>query len=71
VTVLSNAVFQRRVSEAGRASDGVWLAGLVVGVLFTMIAAYGFTYPGSISGKFWAYAGLLLRSSLYLWAGDR
>jgi hypothetical protein len=39
-----------------------------VGLGFTLIAAY--VFPFSPSGKFWAYAGLFIRASLYLWVGE-
>lgn len=53
-----------------KTSDKVWFAGLSIGLLFTLIAAFWFTYPTSMSGKWWAYAGLFIRGGLYLWAGD-
>ena len=39
-----------------------------MGLVFTLVAAY--LFPFSPSGKFWAYAGLFLRASLFLWAGE-
>ena len=59
-----------RLGQLGRASDRVWVLGLTAGILCTLIAAYLFPYPASASGKCWAYAGLLIRGGLYLWAGD-
>lgn len=59
-----------RLGQLNRASDRVWLLGLTAGIVCTLIAAYLFPYPVSASGKFWAYAGLLMRGALYLWAGD-
>ncbi len=59
-----------RLEQLGRPSDRVWAVGMAVGLLCTLIAAYLFPYPVSASGKFWAYAGLLIRGALYLWAGD-
>ena len=59
-----------RLGQLNRASDRVWLLGLAAGIGCTLIAAYLFPYPASASGKFWAYAGLLIRGGLYLWAGD-
>ena len=41
---------------------------LVTGLTFTLIAAYPFAHTSS--GVFWAYASLLIRGGLYLWAGD-
>src|ERR1044071_8240416 len=66
--LISDATFVERVKQLSTSSDAVWLAGLVVGVVFTLIAGYGF--GSSPSGKFWAYAGLLTRAGLYMWAGD-
>jgi hypothetical protein len=60
--------FTRRIETMSSSSDAVWLAALLIGLGFTLVAAYG--TPGSPSGKFWAYAGLLIRGSLYLWSGD-
>lgn len=59
-----------RLGQLNRASDRVWLSGLLTGVICTLVAAYLFPYPASASGKCWAYAGLLIRGGLYLWAGD-
>lgn len=64
------ARFLSRVEELGAASDRVWLVGLCTGLAFTLIAAYRFPYPASVSGKWWAYAGLALRASLYLWSRE-
>ena len=69
-STLEHPAFLVRVSELGPASDRTWLLGLFTGLLFTVIAAVWFSYPASMTGKFWAYAGLLIRASLYLWAGD-
>jgi hypothetical protein len=67
-SLLGDSGFVRRIELLSVASDGVWLTALFVGLVFTLVAAYGF--PGSPSGKFWAYAGLFIRASLYVWAGD-
>lgn len=69
-TALEHPTFLARLSELSRASDRTWLIGLSIGLSFTVIAAIYFPYPASTMGKFWAYAGLLIRGSLYLWAGD-
>jgi hypothetical protein len=66
--LLGDSGFIRRMELLSGASDVVWLVALAVGLGFTLVAAYGF--PGSPSGKFWVYAGLFVRASLYLWAGD-
>lgn len=60
--------FQRRLAQLSPASDRAWLLALSTGLGFTLIAAYPFAH--SPSGKFWAYAGLLLRGGTYLWAGE-
>jgi hypothetical protein len=67
-SLLGDDGFTRRIETMSTASDAVWLIALSVGLGFTLVAAYG--APGSPSGKFWAYAGLLIRGSLYLWSGD-
>jgi len=67
-SLIGNPAFLRRVGELSAASDRVWLVALAVGIGFTLIAAY--LFPFSSSGKFWAYAGLFIRASLYLWSGE-
>ncbi|HET8578015.1 MAG TPA: hypothetical protein VFO18_13025 [Methylomirabilota bacterium] len=59
-----------RLEQLRPASDRVWLLGLATGVALTLVAAFLFPYPGSPSGKFWAYASLLIRGGLYLGAAD-
>lgn len=61
--------FQQRLGELSRRSDLIWLVSLAIGLTCTLVAAY--LFPASPSGKFWAYAAILLRSSLYLWSGER
>ena len=65
---LENPTFLARLDELSGTSDLIWLVALTVGLGFTLIAAY--VFPFSPSGNFWAYAGLLIRASLYLWAGE-
>ncbi len=67
-STLENPAFLRRVRELSRSSDLVWLVAMSTGLGFTLIAAYGFAF--SPSGKFWAYASLFIRASLYLWSGE-
>lgn len=67
---LEHPGFRARLGELSASSDRVWLLGLSTGLIFTVIAAVCCSYPESLWGKFWAYAGLLIRASLYLWAGD-
>jgi hypothetical protein len=71
VAALERPSFLQRLSELSPVSDRAWLSALLIGLGFTLIAAYGFPYPASPSGKFWVYAGLLLRAAIYLSAGDR
>jgi len=65
---LENPTFLRRLDELSSGSDLVWFVALIVGLAFTLVAA--FLFPFSSSGNFWAYAGLLIRASLYLWSGE-
>lgn len=67
-SALSNPRFLERLSELSRFSDLVWFTATTVGLGFTLIAA--FLFPFSPTGKFWAYAGLFIRGTLYLWAGE-
>lgn len=67
-SILSNQVFNRRLDELSTAADRVWLIGLTTGLALTLVAAFLFAHTPS--GNFWAYAGLLIRAGLYLWAGD-
>jgi hypothetical protein len=60
--------FERALDELSAASDRVWLVALSTGLVLTLVAAYPFAHTAS--GVFWAYAGLLIRGGLYLWAGD-
>ena len=63
--------FLARLAQLSAASDRAWLAALLVGLVFTAIAAYAFPYPQSPSGKFWAYFGLLIRAVIFMRAGIR
>jgi len=71
VGALERPAFLARLSQLTSASDRAWLAALLVGLSFTMVAAYAFPYPRSPSGKFWAYFGLLIRAAIFLSAGER
>jgi hypothetical protein len=66
--LLSRPVFLKRLKELSLSSDIAWFLGLSIGLIFTLIGAYGFAF--SQSGKFWAYASLLIRAAIYLWAND-
>ncbi len=68
VGILQDQRFQRRIDELSPASDRLWLIGLTTGLALTLVAAYPFAHTPS--ANFWAYAGLLIRAGLYLWAGD-
>lgn len=67
---LSSPRFLDRIKQLSPASDRIWLLGSGLGLVFTLIAAFFFTYPASPSGKFWAYASLLIRAALYLSAKE-
>ncbi len=68
---LEHPGFLARLSQLSPASDLAWLAALLTGVVFTLIAAFAFPYPQSPSGKFWAYSGLLIRGAIFFSAGER
>lgn len=68
MSLLADPAFERRLDELSAFSDRVWLAGLTIGLSLTLVAAYPFAHTPS--GNFFAYAGLLIRGGLYLWAGD-
>src|SRR2546426_9556900 len=68
--LLDDPRFTRRLKELSAASDRVWFVALTVGLSFTLVAAYLFPFGESPSGKFWAYAGLLIRGGLYAWSKD-
>jgi len=63
---LKDPHFLLRLEQLGPASDRRWFTALLIGLTFTLIAAFFFPFQESISGKFWAYAGLFLRASLFL-----
>jgi|CXWL01.1.fsa_nt_gi hypothetical protein len=66
--MLDNTGFQNRLRELSTSSDLTWFVAMNVGLGFTLVAAY--VVPFSPEGNFWAWAGLLVRASLYLWSGD-
>jgi hypothetical protein len=66
LAVLESSPVAARLRQLSRASDLAWLSALLVGVGTTLIAA--FLQPQE--GKFWAYAGLLVRGGIYLWSKD-
>jgi hypothetical protein len=65
---LTHPRVERALDELSGASDVVWVVALSTGLGLTLVAAYPFAHTPS--GVFWAYAGLLIRGGLYLWAGD-
>ncbi|MFO1518923.1 MAG: hypothetical protein U1F57_04560 [bacterium] len=67
---LQDPLFRNRLNQLSPASDRLWFSALTVGIVFTLVAAYFFPVETSPSGKFWAYAGLFIRTSLYLSARD-
>ena len=67
-SALESPGFLNRLAELSGTSDLVWFVALNVGLGFTLIAVY--LFPFSPSGKFWAYAGLFIRASLFLWSGE-
>ena len=68
---LENPAFQSALSRLSRASDAVWLLALTSGIVSTLFPAFFLPYPQFNVGRFFVYAGLLVRASLYVWAGDR
>lgn len=60
--------FARRLDELSPVSDRVWLVGLTTGLVSTLVAAFVRLPP--MGGTMCAYAGLLVRSALYLRAGE-
>ena len=68
--ILESPRFTARLAQMGPSSDVLWMCATLIGLSFTLVAAYVFPYGESPSGKFWAYAGLLVRAMLYLWSKD-
>jgi hypothetical protein len=60
--------FDRHLGELSAPSDRVWIAGMATGLALTVIAAFAPLPTGG--GTMCAYLGLLIRSALYLRAGD-
>ena len=60
--------FERRLGELSAASERVWMTGMATGLVLTVIAAFA-PLPAH-GGTMCAYLGLLIRSVLYLRAGD-
>jgi hypothetical protein len=65
---LTSPGFTRRLGELSPAADRVWLTGMTTGLVTTFIAAFA-PLPAT-GGQACAYAGLLIRSALYLWSGE-
>jgi hypothetical protein len=70
-SALERPQFLTRLGQLSPASDRAWLAALLTGLVFTSVAAYGFPYPQSPSGKFWAYFGLLIRAAIFVRSGEK
>lgn len=66
-SVFDDVRFRARLNELSSASDLRWFVALSIGLLLTLVAAY--VTPND--GNFWAYAGLLLRASVYITAAER
>jgi hypothetical protein len=66
--IAMSPVFERRLSELSPASDRIWLTGMGIGLVLTMVAAFAPLPAGG--GTMCAYLGLLIRGALYLRAGD-
>ncbi|HLN31665.1 MAG TPA: hypothetical protein VK395_28245 [Gemmataceae bacterium] len=62
--------FVARIGRLSLASDLLWYAAVAIGVGAAVIAALLYGREDPASGKFWAYAGLMLRVGLYAWARD-
>jgi hypothetical protein len=60
--------FARRLDELSAASDRVWIVGMTTGLALTVLAAYAPLPP--MGGTALAYLSLMIRASLYLWAGS-
>ena len=58
----------RHLDELSPASDRIWLIGMTTGLSLTMVAAFAPLPAGG--GTMCAYLGLLVRSALYLCAGE-
>jgi hypothetical protein len=58
----------RRLDELSPASDAIWFAGMATGLGLTVVAAF-LPLPAA-GGTACAYLGLLVRSALYLRAGE-
>jgi hypothetical protein len=63
-----SSTFARKLTELSTGSDRVWLAGMSVGLLLTVVAAFAPLPAGG--GTMCAYLGLFVRASLYLGAGE-
>jgi hypothetical protein len=61
-------IFARRLDELSPSSDRVWMTGMSIGLVLTIVAAYAPLPPNG--GTMCAYLGLLLRTALYLCAGE-
>jgi hypothetical protein len=61
-------VFARHLDQLSSGSDRIWLAGLATGLVLTLVAAFAPLPP--TGGTMCAYLGLLIRSALYLGAGE-
>ena len=60
--------FACRLDELSPESDRIWLVGMTIGLTLTVIAAFVALPP--MGGTACAYLSLLVRSALYLHAGE-
>lgn len=65
---LDNPTFTQRLDELGPASDRAWLAATTTALVTTLIAVYA--CEGGVSGKFWAYAAIFVRISIFAWSRE-
>lgn len=67
-SALARPTFTQRLDELGPASDRAWLAATTTALVTTLIAVY--PCEGSVSGKFWCYAAILVRASVFAWSRE-
>jgi hypothetical protein len=66
--MMESPTLSRHLDQLSPASDGIWLVGMTTGLSLTIVAAFAPLPPGG--GTMCAYLGLLVRSALYLCAGE-
>ena len=63
-----SANFARHIDALSRASDAMWIGGMTIGLMLTLVAAFA-PLPAN-GGTMCAYLGLLIRAALYVSAGE-